>query len=286
LQCRAEAKDYYSKAGSTGYKKAGHQWRDGQHFETRIERKTMMTQARNHTIKSKALYLFPSFVRELSWLHMRGGHHVDPSIIVFGGGALDDIKVEALQQLNSDPLLAATTTRFTIIIDHGQDRMRAHIKFRDLIFTRPPWAVSGDIVENMDVFEMDFWVETGELPFRFQTVHHQLRVSENNRCGAACVMDLGTNAEHPASRTSIDLFSQLKFTLTNLLYSHGNVTDARGDLAMGFLQVSTFTKLPPAPPHHIISHCIRHYLTQHFQLSHSSTLSSHPISGTSSKDPC
>ena len=226
---------------------------------------------------------------------MRGGHQVDPGMIVFGGGALDDIKMEALKQLNSDPLLAATTTRFTIILDHGQERMRAHPKYRDLIFTRPPWSISGEIVENMDVFEMDYWVETGQLPFRFETVHHQLIVTENNRCGAACIMDLGAGVEQPASRTSIDIFSELKFTLTNLLYSHGNVVDldARGDLAMGFLQVNTTTSLPHTPPHHIISHCIGHHQSptlQHlispYNVLHLVCMSRHRLSGTSCKDPC
>ena len=133
-------------------------------------------------------------------------------------------------------MLAASTKRIRIVLDHGQDRLRSHATLRSYIFTRPPWAVSEKIVENMDVFEADHFVKTRQLPFRFETLRHALRSRAREYIGSACVMDLGAGENRPKSRDAVTELSRLGFNVANMLFETTNVVDPRGELAMAYVQ--------------------------------------------------
>lgn len=191
-QAQQEFKAFYSTAGTTGYQKAGHFWRQAERYENSLDRKNIMTLSRNHTIKIGAMDLDATFMREASWLMEAGNHVLDPGILVFGSAALDDLKLETLKQLNTNPQLAATTIRMMIVLDHGQKRMRAHEESAVRVRKRPPWMVPAAIVEQLSLYEVLLWVESRQLPFRFQRVRRMLHVldTQHDYRGRACVMDL------------------------------------------------------------------------------------------------
>jgi len=203
-------------------------------YENKIDRKNMIPLTRQHTERSRASILGASFFRELCWFFQRGDHVLDLGMIVFSAQQ-DRVKVEALRKLNANPQLAASTTLMLIVVDHGQERLRAHEHLWQAVVNRPPWMLSEDIVEAMDVYEMDMYVSRGALPFRFQTVRQSLRTEMSEPFGTACVMDLGACAERSASRTSVELFQTQRYSVTNLVYEFGNAFDGRGDLALAYL---------------------------------------------------
>ena len=231
---KAAFDDYYSTAGTTGYRKAQHKFRLNSTYENKIERKNMITLARNHTLRCKALFLGASFFRELCWLFQRGEHVLDPGVIVYGSTSQDKIKLAALISLNTNVNRAATTTLMEIVIDHGQERMRAHEKLWNAVSNRAPWQMPEYVVENLDVFEMDSYVATGQLPIRFERVRHSLRPEMEAKRGAACVIDLGAAAARPGSLTLAAELHSATYDCHRLMFGYDAI-DENGDLALAYL---------------------------------------------------
>ena len=233
---RKKAKEEFQRkhatAGTTGYKKAGHVWRDPSKYEHRIERKNMITIARNDANNHGKTFLGASFFREISWAFQRGEHVVDPGVIVYGSSQLDEIKLEAVYKLNSNPMRAANKVWFTIVLDHGVERLRAHREYAQLVYGRPPWMVSTAIVENMDVYESDHYAATRQLPFRFVGLR---RMPRTRATGCGCVVDLHAGPDRLDSRDVVQLMDERRLITARMLYEYGAIVDKRGDLSLSFL---------------------------------------------------
>jgi hypothetical protein len=95
--------------------------------------------------------------------------------------------------------------------------------------------VPREVSEGIDVFEMEIYVATGTLPFRYESVRTSLRLTKKPKLGVGCVMDLAPSLLRPGSLRICQVLSEVRYGTTRLLYEHSKATDERGDLALAYL---------------------------------------------------
>jgi hypothetical protein len=133
-------------------------------------------------------------------------------------------------------MYAATTTLMEIVVDHGQDRMRAHEKLWAAVTNRPAWMVPSAIAENLDTFEMEIYVKESRIPFRFEApVRLPVGGQTSKPLGTSCVMDLGGCLHRPGSLRMCEVFKEVEYSVARLVYEHTNAVDPRADLAIAYL---------------------------------------------------
>ena len=237
-----KGKEYNATAGTTGYRKAGHTFRNEGRYENKIERKNMVTLTHLHTLRTKASILGASFIRELCWLFQRGDHVLDPGVIVYGSTIQDLIKIEALNRLNANKNYAATTTMMHIVIDHGQPRLHAHEKLWPALKKRPPWMIPAKIVNDLDCNEMDEYVVSAKIPMRWLSVARAPFKEASNEAnakpsylGASMIVDLNAGDICPGSVQLMDAFARIKYQPTLHMHEHTGALDQTGDLALAYL---------------------------------------------------